>query len=54
MNLFIAHQYENDVHEQFAVAATLECMRLLTKDFFSLTEKEFKEFNEDMRAYLMR
>lgn len=54
MELFISHQYSNEVHEQFAVAATLECMRLLPKDFFSLTETEFKEFNEDMRTYLMR
>lgn len=51
MELFISHQYSNEVHEQFVVAALLECMRFLPADFFNLDD--YTEFHEAMRAYLM-
>jgi hypothetical protein len=52
MELFITHQTKDAMHEEFVMAALLECMRLLPTDLFSLSEAELKEFNDAMQAYL--
>jgi hypothetical protein len=51
MNLFIAHQTQDAMHDEFVLAALLECMRFLPTDFFEL--ESYEDFHEAMQAYLM-
>jgi hypothetical protein len=52
MNLFITLQHQDDMHEEFVMAALLECMRLLQVDFFVI--ESLVDFNDAMQAYLMK
>jgi hypothetical protein len=52
MSLFIAHQYPDDMNEDFVMAAMNECFRQLPFDFFKM--KDYKEFNEAMQSYMMK
>lgn len=51
--LFLAYQYFDDMNDPFVGAALEECMRILPDhDFFKMPD--YEEFNNAMRAYLMR
>jgi hypothetical protein len=53
MDLFITHQYPDDFHDEFVVAALDECMRVLPDhDLFRM--EDYWELNDAMQAYLMR
>jgi hypothetical protein len=52
MDLFITLQHHDGMHEEFVMAALLECMRFLPVDLFVVDSLE--DFNNAMQAYLMK